>query len=455
MEKKRESVEAEADEQQHSRMEFSRRNFLIGSALGLGGVLLPQAGLAAGLLKCDSANGLIQAAEDTGAAEAEAPCVVYIFLRGGMDGLSMVAPSKTLDAANYNRYKAARPNIHLSQGLQLGTSKFMLHPKLVDLHSIYKQGKLAVMQGAGSPNNTRSHFDQMSFVESGTPTNTGVLAKHDGFLNRILANKGAKIQAASMQTVLPKNIMGAKPAVAVGGSLNRFVQMSSSGVVPGISLIDRVIGLFSGNVDSAFCAPAAASSEAIQRALSIVQNTGSWDGISPVEAYAPAGVSRAMAVPLRETVRLLKGSPGTRVVSIDVGGWDTHANMGVQDGYFAGRMEMVNHALATFQRDLESLGLANRVVTVVMSEFGRPLKQNGSLGLDHGRGGVMLVMGNKVRGGTFAKDWDLSRLNEGRDLRVTIDYRDVFGQVLQKHLRANVAQAFPGHTLNTSGLVIL
>jgi len=90
-----------------------------------------------------------------------------------------------------------------------------------------------------------------------------------------------------------------------------------------------------------------------------------------------------------------------------------------------------------------------------MSEFGRPLAQNGSLGLDHGRGGAMLVMGSRVRGGVYARDWDLSRLVEGRDLRVTIDYRDVLGQIIQNHLRTNLNSVFPGYSLNTNGLQLL
>lgn len=451
MEKKKLN-EVESAEQQNSQMEFSRRNFLIGSALGLGAVLLPKTGLAGNVLTCNPATNLISPALDDGAAEAQAPCVVYIFLRGGMDGLSMVAPSVTKDAANYKLYKAARPNIHLADGIQLGSSKFMLNPQMTELHEVYKKGKLAVIQGAGSPNNTRSHFDQMALVESGTPIGT---AMGDGFLNRILDANGAKIQAASLQTVLPKHMMGAKPAVAIGGSLNRFVQMTNSGVTPGTTLIDRVLGLFAGNVDAAFCAPAAASSEAIQRANAIVNDVNGWDGISPLTDYVPAGVNGSLGGPLRETARLLKGSPGTRVVSIDVVGWDTHTDIGARDGYFAGRMDMVSHALATFQKDIEALGLGGRVITVVMSEFGRPLAQNGSLGLDHGRGGAMLVMGSKVKGGMYARDWDLARLFESRDLRVTIDYRDVFAQIVQKHLKGSVASAFPGFTANTSGLVLL
>ena len=445
-----------AEEANHSQLEMNRRNFLIGSALGLGGVLMPQSGLAADILNCRPEQGnLLQRGPDSTTAEATAPCVVYIFLRGGMDGLSLAAPA-TQDTANYNLYRTNRPDLHLQSGIRLGSSQLMLHPNLADLHrNVFARGKLAVIQGAGSPNNTRSHFDQMNFVESGTPLSVGNMLRPDGFLNRILSMQGADIQAASMQSVVPRAINGSNPAVALNGNVNRFVAMSAPGVQLGVSLTDRLLGLFDRVADGNFCAPAQASSLAVQRAQAIVQNARSYDGISPLTAYIPAGVPGGLGSQLRETARLLKGSPGTRAVAIDVGGWDTHASMGVREGYFANRMLMLNHALATFFGDLQSLGLGNRVVTVLQTEFGRPLKQNGSLGLDHGRGSTMLVMGNTVKGGAFVRDWDLSRLEETRDVRVTIDYRDVLGQVIQKHLKANLATAFPGYTLNTSGVAIL
>jgi uncharacterized protein (DUF1501 family) len=463
------SVELTDEERQHSQLEINRRNFLVASALGLGGILLPNIALAGGsrpptippqqpsgkpVLNCS--GGVISTGTASSAPEAVAPCVVYIFLRGGMDGLSMVAPSKTRDLANYNIYKAARPDTALNDGIQLGTSKFMLNSRMEKLYrDVFLKNRLAVLQGAGSPNNTRSHFDQMNYIESGSPLTTGGLSKSDGFLNRILAASGANIQAASLQSVVPRNISGANPAVALNGSIDRFVQMNAAGVAPGTTLAERVIGMFSGLVDPVYCAPAAASSHALERAAKIVADANSWAGISPAAEYQPAGVGGGFAAPLRETVRLLKGSPGTRVVSIDIGGWDTHVNIGAQEGYFAGKMEALSHALATFQKDIEALGMGNRVVTVVMTEFGRTFHQNGSMGLDHGRGSAMLVMGKNVRGGVYARDWNLALLNEGRDLRVTIDYRDVLGQIVQRHLGANLASAFPGYALNTSGLVLI
>lgn len=431
---------------------IDRRKFLMGSAAGLGGLLLPELSLASNVLQCDTGSKQLRAVPDNTAPEPAAPCLVFVFLRGGMDALSFAAPSATHDPANYNVYRSARPDIHLSQGLQLGSSKFMLHPQLTNLQQLFNERKLAVIQGAGSPNATRSHFDQMNYIESGTPLGANALSGHEGFLNRVLAAPGSDIQAAAINPSLPKYLMGEKPAVALGNGIDEFSRLASGGVSLGFSFAERILGLFQGMVDPSFCAPAAASSAAVVRAAAIARDPSSWNGISPISAYAPAGVNQVLAKRMREAARLIKNSPGTRVVAVEYGGWDHHMNIGVRDGTFADMMAALNHALHAFQQDMDSNGLGQRVVTVVMSEFGRPLAQNGSMGVDHGRGGAMLVMGSKVRGGVYARDWDLSRLVEGRDLRVTIDYRDVIGQLIQNHLGANSSVAFPGYALNLADL---
>jgi uncharacterized protein (DUF1501 family) len=154
---------------------------------------------------------------------------------------------------------------------------------------------------------------------------------------------------------------------------------------------------------------------------------------------------------LRQVARLIKAEVGLEVACVDIGGWDTHY---VQDGLFGGLASELGQGLAALAADIQPFW--NRVTIVTMTEFGRRLHENVSLGTDHGRGSVMFAMGGNIRGGRIVTDWPglaSDDLEGPGDLRVTIDYRDILGEIVARRLQNDrVAEVFPGHTLHEHGI---
>ena len=151
-----------------------------------------------------------------------------------------------------------------------------------------------------------------------------------------------------------------------------------------------------------------------------------------------------------QIAQLIKADVGLQVAFIDVTGWDTHVNQGASEGQLAGRLADLGQALAAFAKDL---GEAMRdVVVLTLSEFGRTVHENGSLGTDHGHATAMLVMGGPVKGGAVLGRWpglDPANRFEGRDVAVTTDFRDLLGEILIRHMRAtDLSPVFPGFTVD-------
>jgi uncharacterized protein (DUF1501 family) len=149
---------------------------------------------------------------------------------------------------------------------------------------------------------------------------------------------------------------------------------------------------------------------------------------------------------LKQIAQLMKANLGVEAAFSDVGGWDTHENQGGATGQLANRLKEFSEAIAAFWQDMGTD--AENVTLVTMSEFGRTARQNGTGGTDHGHANVMFVLGGGVKGGKVYGKWPgiaNEQLNEGRDLSVTTDFRNVLGEVTYKTLGAQNLQAvFPG-----------
>jgi uncharacterized protein (DUF1501 family) len=150
---------------------------------------------------------------------------------------------------------------------------------------------------------------------------------------------------------------------------------------------------------------------------------------------------------LRQIAQLIRAGLGLELAFADVGGWDTHVNQGADQGQLSQRLDELGRALTAFATDLGER-MAD-VVVLTMSEFGRTVRENGNGGTDHGRGTAMLVLGGGVRGGAVHGRWPglaADQREDGRDLAVTTDFRDLFGEILARHLGArDLAAVFPGH----------
>jgi uncharacterized protein (DUF1501 family) len=287
---------------------------------------------------------------------------------------------------------------------------------------------LAIVHAAGSPDNTRSHFDAQDYMEIGTP---GVKSTPDGWLNRCLSPQRAgssNFRAVAVTAQLPRILAGAAPALTLS-SIDEFRPRNEA-------LAGALENLYANSFDPLF-RPGGETLFAALRELRSIESK-----IPASEGSYPAG---RFAASLAQISRLIKGGVGLEIAFTEIGGWDTHANQGGATGQMANRLKEFADGLAAFYRDLGER-MAD-VVVLTMSEFGRTARENGNRGTDHGHANVMFALGGNVRGGIVHGRWPglaPELLHEGRDLALTTDYRAVCGEVIARHLGNNdLSKIFP------------
>jgi uncharacterized protein (DUF1501 family) len=311
---------------------------------------------------------------------------------------------------------------------------FGLNPNLSALKPLYDQKQLAIVQAAGSPDPTRSHFDAQDFMEAGTPGLKGV---EGGWLNRALPRAqpgGSPVRAVAVSPNLPRTLRGKNPAIAVG-SLGDFR-------VRDPKLAEAFQNAWLTTRDAKLEATGKETFEAM-RMLKAIQDAPYTTANGAQYPQGRFGQS------LRDIARLIKSDAGLEVAFTDIGGWDHHVNevgANASQGPLANLLREFGGALAAFHKDLGDR--MEDVAVVTMSEFGRTAKENGNRGTDHGHANLMFVMGGGVRGGKVYGDWPglvQEQLYEQRDLAVTTDFRTVLGEMVSKHLgAANLNAVFPG-----------
>lgn len=368
--------------------------------------------------------------------------LVCLFQRGAVDGLSMLVPHGD------ELYYRERPRIAIprSQVVDLD-GHFGLHPRLAVLKPFWDAGSLAVVPAVGSPDGTRSHFDAQDYMESGTP---GVKSTTDGWANRYCQNAkehtDTPFRAVAFGPQLPRIMAGTAPALAID-DLRTFGVGGRSGASD--KLTRAFEALYEGSATGLLATSAEESFEAIRMLKEAnPQAQGTEHG-----AEYPRG---RLGDSLRQIAQLIKAGLGLEIAFADMGGWDTHVNQGSDQGQLALRLAELGQALAAFATDL---GERMRDVCVLtMSEFGRTVRENGTGGTDHGHGTAMLVLGGTVAGKRVVGRWPgLSgeARYEGRDVAVTTDFRDLFGEILTRHLGArDLSAVFPGHSLGAMPGVI-
>lgn len=348
-------------------------------------------------------------------ATASDRVLVRVFLRGGIDGLNTVIPY-TEDA-----YYEARPTISIPKPGKVGGAieldgQFALHPALKPLKALYEEKSLAFVQAVGSPDPTRSHFDAQDHMEMGT-----LDGSHPrGWLASVAHQLGDDaFTAVSMKDSLPLSLRGTH-AVAVG-ELRKF------GLVGGEQAKTRLgrgfAALYEGK-DSI----SVAGKKALIDATRVRQ-------LDPANYRPQNGANYgkgSAASQLRDLAFLIKNKLGIRIATVEVGGWDTH---NAENQRLSKALQELGQALFAFRRDLGTR--MKDVLVLVVSEFGRTVKENGSGGTDHGHGTLMMALGGSVRGGKVYGTWPglaQGQRYQGRDLEVTTDFRDVFSEVLGVHL---------------------
>ena len=373
---------------------------------------------------------LARAAE---AADARKRLLVAIFQRGAVDGLNMVVPYGEAD------YYRLRPSIAVARPGAAGGAIalddfFGLHPRMAPLKPLWDNRSLAIVHAAGSPDRTRSHFDAQDYMETATP---GVKSTRDGWLNRYLQVSSGDVtplRGVALARQMPRSLQGRAPSLAFGGVDNFDVR---GGMDSQRSFETAYAGadnpLLRGTAKDAF------------EAMRTVRSIGA--------PYRPAAGVEYPRSPfgqaLQEIARLAKADVGLEVAFAESGNWDHHVNEGAADGQIAQRLDDLSRGIAALAADLGDR-LADTVI-LTMSEFGRAVAENGNRGTDHGHGNAIMAIGGGVKGGQVYGRWPGLRDDqrfEGRDLAVTTDFRDVFGEIVTGHLGLSpdaLTRVFPGH----------
>jgi uncharacterized protein (DUF1501 family) len=284
----------------------------------------------------------------------------------------------------------------------------------------------------------------MELMERGVADMTGPAS---GWVNRHLAslNTGnpSPFRAIGLGESAPRSLSGSIPVSAlrsisdfhlgVDREIGEFIQASLGSLYSGYSELDRVG----------------------RETLRIIHTLQKLD---PVE-YIPQGGAEypetLFGMSLQEIAMLIKAEAGLEVAAVDLGGWDTHFAQGASTGLMANLLAKLGDGLQAFYADLEDA--FNRITIVVMTEFGRRVQENASLGTDHGHGGVMLLLGGNVFGGQIHGEWpglEVENLFGPGDLKITTDYRDVLSEVCEVRLgNPSVNEIFPGYQPVHSGFV--
>jgi uncharacterized protein (DUF1501 family) len=364
------------------------------------------------------------------AEQATAPkTLVLILQRGAADGLSLLPPISD------PRYHDLRPTIRLASSGDQAALKldgtWGLHPALASLKPFWDEGTMAALHLVGSPDPTRSHFDAQDYLESGTP---GRKATEDGFLGRGLkALPGSSaLRAVALQPNLPRSLSGSD-ALAVA-SLNDF-RLPTSKAGEGFE------GMYRDALDRTL---RGAGEEAFDALKALKEK----DPRSLEPQHGATYPASPLGKRLREMAQLIKADLGLRIGVTDCGGWDTHVAQGASTGQLANRLLDFSASLAAFLWDLQDR--RDQVMVLVLTEFGRTAKENGTRGTDHGHGGTAWAFGGGLKGGrVLARDFKGLKdefLYEGRDLPVTTDFRDLLGEALTRHLGIrDMRNVFPGH----------
>jgi uncharacterized protein (DUF1501 family) len=386
---------------------FNRRTFLKGG-LGVGVAAL-------------GAQLVTSRVSYASAAEPSTGTLVVIFLRGGMDGLSLLVPVEdpyllAHRAGVMARSSVKNPLIAMNRG-------FALHPSMKPLQGLIDANKVAVVPAVSTPDLSRSHFQAQDCLERGSSNSLT-----SGWLDRVLevAGTGTTFRSVSVGGTLPRSLMGESTSLAMY-NLESF-RLDAWNDADEAANSAALSALYTG-LDH----PIASQTQLALSALSTVKDIRDAPPSSVPPTY-PKNSNFADA--LESLAQLIKANVGVRVACVDVGGWDTHTGMGTVDsGDMKKQLDELAISLKAFTDDIgDNL---NSTTIVTMSEFGRRVEQNSSGGTDHGHGGAVLVIGGGVSGGVKGR-WDgLSEANlasEWGDIPGWNDYRTVLSEVVTKRL---------------------
>ena len=354
--------------------------------------------------------------------------LVVIQLSGGNDGLNTCIP---LD--QYTKYQNARKNIALPEGSLLKipqADKLGLHPSLSGLTQLFEEGKAALIQDVGYPDPDYSHFRSSDIWHTASDSNKHVLS---GWAGRYLANENPDFPNSYPNQQNPDPL-----SIQIGSVLNTSLQ---GPVYPmGMAISDPEF-FYKLLTQEETTAPTSLAEKELAFLRQVANQTNQYsDSIRNAASKVPSqGVypNESLANQLKVVARMVAGGLKTKFYFVRIGGFDTHDNqVDVTDttkGEHANLLSRISEAVLAFQRDLESLGVNERVLTMTYSEFGRRIKSNGSNGTDHGAAAPMFLFGDYVNSKVFGENPIIpSSVSDNDNIPMQYDFRSVYASILER-----------------------
>jgi uncharacterized protein (DUF1501 family) len=423
---------------------MERRDFLRLSSLAGSGLLLNLNGIK---LHAMGENKFLQ---DMAKSSTNDRILVLIQLHGGNDGLNMVLPIN-----HYPHYYNLRPNIAIPQ---IGARKYItldnnlpdnrqvgLHPDMAAAKAMYDNGNMAIVQNVSYENMNGSHFRSRDIWYMGGDYNEYYSS---GWMGRYLEHHYPGYPEGYPSPLYPDPL-----AIEIGTGVSLAFHRNE-GIPMGLSVQDpnAFYNLINSvGVDPPLNTPDSHAGDEIEYIMQIerqsnnyaerlknVYNAGTNSGTVYPEMYpfvAPSNAIRNPLAPQLQIVsRLISGGIGTKIFLCRIGGFDTHANQVVNNnttmGSHAALLYHISSAVKAFYEDLNNLGIADRVLTMTFSEFGRRAASNASYGTDHGNAAPMLIFGTCLNPGVYGENPDLANLQNG-NIPMQHDYRQVFSSIVK------------------------
>lgn len=421
---------------------MKRRHFV--KSVATKGVMLPSI-FSGFFLKAFAASPLVQALQQSDSNNNNV--LVLIQLNGGNDGLNTVIP---ID--QYANLYSARPQVILPETSLLplaGYDTVKLHPAMGGMRNLFNEGKVKIVQSVGYPNQNFSHFRSTDIWLSGSDANQYLPT---GWMGRYLHYEYPNYPAQYPNETMPDPL-----AVEIGGSQSLGFMGPNTGMAYSIADPNFFYEFVSGIQTPAAPTPAGEQLDYVRLISRQSQVYGQRikDASDAVTAQASYPDGNNLAQQLRIVARLIAGGLQTRVYMVHIGGFDTHDSQ-VEDadhtiGEHATLLNRLSEAVSAFQNDLQTLNIADRVLTMTFSEFGRRIKANSSLGTDHGAAAPMFLIGNGVFAGILGNNPTIPPFVGVEDnLPMQYDFRSVYATVLRDwfcvpsaDLEGVMLQAFP------------
>ncbi|MFN9710174.1 MAG: DUF1501 domain-containing protein [Bacteroidota bacterium] len=354
--------------------------------------------------------------------------LVLVQLNGGNDGLNTVIP---ID--QYSAYVNARSNIAIPQSNILsltGVNNTGLHPSMTGMQQLYNQGELRIVQAVGYPNPNFSHFRSTDIWMSASDSDKVLTT---GWAGRYLADQYPDFPTGYPNTNAPDPL-----GIQIGSITSLATQGPSANMAISISSTSNFYNLINGVEESVPNTPAG---EALKYVRLIAKQTNAYatritDAAATVTQQGTYPTNNSLADQLKIVARLVKGGLKTRVYMVSIGGFDTHASQtNTTDpltGTHANLLRRVSDAIKAFQDDLKFMGVADRVIGMTFSEFGRRIRSNGSIGTDHGAAAPMFIFGTKVNPGITGVNPNIPANPLVNDnVPMQYDFRSVYASILK------------------------